>query len=209
MVGHHESSPHFGTGNSSEGVDGSDYRSSRYTHSSRGPRIGYLMDPGESSSAYQHSAPEPDLDPETYCCEMRCFVRPRDEVDGRACDTCGNYCYCRCRCGFVCQRSYTIQDHGHALVFRQVWRSLIEADRCVRYLEFRLSATGLFDMIANMPTIHWLFAHGPPREISKSFSTDYLSCEERMLRTLWRRLETRMRFDSTDVSQLFDFTDKA
>ena len=33
-----------------------------------------------------------------YCCNLKCFVVPRDHVDGMACKICKSYCYCRCRC---------------------------------------------------------------------------------------------------------------
>lgn len=38
-----------------------------------------------------------------YCCENKCFVRPKLEVDGLACEICESYGICKCQC-----KSYTL-----------------------------------------------------------------------------------------------------
>lgn len=34
----------------------------------------------------------------SFCCEQKCFRKPKDEVDGMACKKCKSYCYCQCLC---------------------------------------------------------------------------------------------------------------
>ncbi len=33
-----------------------------------------------------------------YCCDKKCFVRQKVEVDGLACFKCMSYCQCYCKC---------------------------------------------------------------------------------------------------------------
>ena len=35
---------------------------------------------------------------EKYCCSQKCFRAPQEQVDGRACDICNSFNYCRCEC---------------------------------------------------------------------------------------------------------------
>lgn len=44
-----------------------------------------------------------------YCCELQCIAAPRALVDGRACNQCQAYGYCRCACARDAVRTYTIR----------------------------------------------------------------------------------------------------
>lgn len=49
-------------------------------------------------------------DPAIWCCAMKCFVVPDDQVDGMACHKCKSYSYCVCRCDTYRNQKFSNPD---------------------------------------------------------------------------------------------------
>ena len=63
----------------------------------------------------------------SYCCNEKCFRVPEDQVDGKACDKCNSYCYCRCSCKtYQKNRLDKLEELAHRLSL--LWQRMMQKD---------------------------------------------------------------------------------